>query len=111
MTDIVVLMIAAGVVSALYIYLYKVIEEKDTLHITLIRYDSKSNTTFTKEIISFKDHEGNFTVNLEQEYPRYVCCCSVNGNKITIETNKNIDFKKKIHYIVTKIGLIKIYDN
>lgn len=110
MTEIVVLMIAAGVVSALYIYLYKIIEEKDTLYITLIRYDSKSNTTFTKEIIAFKDHEGNFTVNLEQEYPRYVCCSSINGNKITIETNKNLNCKRNLHCIITKMGLIKVYD-
>jgi hypothetical protein len=110
MSGIVVLMLAIGVVSGFYIYLSKKIEEEDTLHVTLTRYDVKSQTTFTKEVEVYKDHEGNFNVYLEQEYPRYIYCASLNGNKITIETNKNLKLKKAVHYVVTKIGLIKIYD-
>ena len=95
----------------LYIYSYKYLQEKDILHVTLMRYDTKSDTTFTKEIEIYKDYEGNFSVKLETEFPRYVCCSSFYKNKITIETNKNMNSCKRIHCIMTNLGMIKIYDS
>jgi uncharacterized membrane protein len=110
MTSVIVLIVLAGIVSIGYILLYKYIENRDTIYITLLKYDDKNNTTFTKETIAYRDHENNFVVHLDPEFSRYVCCLSVNGNRITIET-KNSNTPKRINYIVTGLGLIKIYED
>ena len=110
MTSVIVLIVLAGIVSIGYILLYKYIENRDTIYITLLKYDDKNNTTFTKETIAYRDHEDHFVVHLDSEFSRYVCCLAVNGNRITIET-KNSNTPKRINYIVTGLGLIKIYED
>ena len=111
MIELTVLLIAILFCIFLYVYSYKYLQEKDILHVTLIRYDTKSNTTFTKEFEIYKNDEGNFSVKLEAEFPRYVCCSSFHKNEITIETNKNMNSYKRIHYIMTNLGMIKVYDS
>ena len=111
MVEVSILVLAALFCVFIYVYSYKYIQERDIIHVTLIRYDTKSNTTFTKDFDIYKDDEGNFSVKLEADFPRYVCCSSFHDNKITIETNKNRNSIKSIHYIMTKLGMIKVYDS